>query len=263
MTRRDPWDDAGTARRYEWFCARHRRYADANAALVRAARVRGGQSVLDVASGTGRTAEAVLTHLGRDGRVVCVERSDAMRSLGARRVRDARVTWRADLPRAGRVFDRVLCGAAIWQMAPLDRALERLARRVAPEGALCFDVPSAYLGVADAPGGGADPWLTGLCAALAAGRELPRPRPWAPADPDRIDATLRACGLEPRRTEFRRRLTQREFRDWLRLPVLTDRLLAGLGPRERDRAIDRAWRSADPASWRWEAWTIWAAWRKP
>ena len=47
-------------------------------------------------------------------------------------------------------------------MLPLDRTIERLATLVAPGGALCFNIPAAYLLEADEPGGGRDPRLIHL-----------------------------------------------------------------------------------------------------
>src|SRR6185369_7586494 len=108
--------------RYERFCRRHARYQIANDVLVREASIARGQRVLDFGAGTGRTASAALSRLGRDGTVVCVEPAAAMRASGRRRLRDPRVTWRADLPAVstpGDAFDRVLAGAVIWQLDSL------------------------------------------------------------------------------------------------------------------------------------------------
>ncbi len=57
--------------------------------------------------------------LGEDGRVVCVEPFAGMRAEGMRRVTDSRVEWSAILPCARESFERILCGAAIWQLDPL------------------------------------------------------------------------------------------------------------------------------------------------
>ena len=117
------WDHSATAERYERFCRRHARYRRANDVLVREAAIVPGLRVLDFGAGSGRTASAALPRLGRDGTVVCVEPAAAMRAVGRRRLRDSRVTWRADLPDAsthGETFDRVLAGAVIWQLDSLD-----------------------------------------------------------------------------------------------------------------------------------------------
>jgi hypothetical protein len=46
----------------------------------------------------------------------------------------------------------------------------------------------------------------------------------------------------------------------MKLPVLTDSLMAGVAPDDRARRLDAAFREVDPASWRWERWAGWTAW---
>ena len=264
------WDDPLTARAYERFCRRHARYREANRALVAHAALAPGQRVLDVAAGTGRTAEAALSFLGPSGRLLCVEPARAMRERGARRIRDSRVCWSASLPEdepgaASGAFDRVLCGAAVWQIVPLHRTIERLAALVAPDGALCFNIPAAYLLEADDPGGGLDPRLLQLPSFVerppgtvpatdALGSRLP--------SADAIDGLLFAAGLRVDRWSVSARLTQAAYRDWLKIPVVSDGLLPGLPPTERDRRLDAAYARADRRSWRWERWIGWTAWRQ-
>jgi SAM-dependent methyltransferase len=254
------WDDPRTARYYEAFCARHPRYLAANTALVARAALGPGQCVLDVAAGLGGTAEAALPWLHRQGTLLCVEPAGAMRALGEARLCDRRVAWTARLPEPPARFDRVLCGAAIWQLVPLATTVMRLATLLAPGGALCFNVPSLYLGEPDAPGGGRDPYLLELPALLAGGATTDG----APAErvPDAagFDAILEEAGLRPERTTARFRLGQAAYRDWLKIPLMTNRLLPDLDPDARARRIDEAYARVEAASWRWEAWTTWTAW---
>src|SRR5215471_1072407 len=148
------WNDPETAAYYEAFCRRHSRYARANAALIAHARIAPGMRLLDFAAGTGRTAEAALRRLGESGSVLCVEPFFGMRAEGMRRITDSRVQWSASLPEASESFDRVLCGAAIWQMDSLCETFRTLAALLRPGGALCFNIPAAYLLEAEEPGGG-------------------------------------------------------------------------------------------------------------
>jgi SAM-dependent methyltransferase len=254
------WDDPRTARYYEAFCARHPRYLEANAVLVDRAGLRPGQRVLDVAAGLGGTAAAALPWLHRQGTILCVEPAGAMRAAGAACVRDRRVAWTGELPSPPARFDRILCGAAIWQMLSLPATLARLAALLAPRGALCFNVPSLYLGEPDEPGGGRDPLLLELPALLADGRVACAPAGDPPPGAAAIDAMLAEAGLAARRTTTRLSFTQEAYRDWLKIPVLTNALLPDLDPDGRARRIDEAYARVDPASWRWEAWTIWTAW---
>jgi hypothetical protein len=175
-----------------------------------------------------------------------------MREAGQERLADRRVSWTEELPGCG-AFDRVLCGAAIWQLE-----IAPLAALVAPGGALCFTIPALYLGEGEEPGGGEDPLLVGLYARLAGGR-VPQAQAGGPL-PD-VESELAAAGLRPERWGFRRRITQAELRDWLAIPPLTDALLRELEPDERLHALDEAYEYVDEASWRWERWHGWTAWR--
>jgi SAM-dependent methyltransferase len=252
------WDNPKIARYYEAFCGRHDRYQKANATLVREADLKPGQRVLDLGAGTGRTAEAALPFLGPQGMIVCVEPSSPMRVVGKTRLRDSRVRWSPKCSGETVAFDRILCGASIWQLTPLDRTFQWLARLLSPDGALCFNIPSLYLGEPDQPGGGRDPLLLELPALLARGRHaatagIPLP------DADGVEARLSQVGLRPRRWTFRVRFTQAAYRDWLKLPVVTDWMLGDVDADERARNIDEAFSRVDPASWRWERWTGWTA----
>jgi len=261
------WDDDYTPRAYEAFCRRHRRYRTANATLVAHAALEPGQRVLDVAAGTGRTAEAALVCLGDRGSVSCVEPSIAMRARGAARLAGRGITWLEVIPSDGTRFERVLCGAAIWQIGRLETAIATLSALVAPGGALVFNIPAQYVQEPDPPGGGRDPWLVELPTLVDRSGTTATPD-WAPTDfsslPPSRDDILRylvRAGLRPREWEFEVRLSQAAYRDWLKIPPVSEGLLRGLPPVERARRLDEAFGRSDPRSWRRERWLGWTAWR--
>ncbi len=251
------WDHPETARYYERFCRRHQRYRVANAALAAHAEIHREAQVLDLAAGTGRTAEAALRYLGPRGRVTCLEPARAMRDAGSQRLHHPRLDWVADWP--DRRFDRVLCGAAIWQMTPLEETFRRVAGLLAARGLFAFNIPALYLGRPDASGGGRDPNLLELPGLVAAGC-IPAAEVRCPLSTQDVDAALAAAGFQAERWYLRHRFTQGAFRDWLKIPVLTDALLPNLDAAARAQHIEQAYRSADPLSWRWEAWCGWTAW---
>ena len=262
------WDDARTARAYERFCRRHRRYRIANDALVAHAALAPGQRVLDVGAGTGRTAESVLPHIGESGAILCVEPARAMREAAAARLGDRHITWTSSLPEAGvPAFDRVVCGAAIWQLLPLGSTFRRLAEMIAPGGALVFNIPAQYLLEPDRPGGGRDPRLLELLAlverpaSIAGRKEIVDPEMGLPHGADEVDRLLAATGFRVERWSFEIRLTQAAYRDWLKIPPVSEGLFGDLAPGERERRLDVAYTRADHGSWRWERWLGWTAWR--
>lgn len=261
MTPSPTWDDPETARAYQAFAAGHDRYRAVNAALVRAAQIAPSHRVLDVGAGTGGTAATVLERLGAAGRIVCVEPSAAMRRIGRDEVADPRVRWRSCLPPPGPTFDRVLCGASIWLLGALDETLRQLMARLAPGGALAFDIPASYVGFSDAPA--VDP--LGAIPAWLAGANLlaPAPLPTATALPDAagVERLLAAAGLRARRWRTRVRLTQVAYRDWLAIPVVSAGMLGGVDATERVRRLDAALTHVDAAAWRWETWLGWTAWK--
>ena len=113
-------------------------------------------------------------------------------------------------------------------------------------------------------GAGADPLLLQLPALLSEGRTHPAAVEFPPPpSAEAMAAMLEAAGLRPVAWSSRHRLRYRAYRDWLKIPVLTDRLLDGLSPRERAARIDAAFRRVDAGSWRWEQWHGWTAWKDP
>ncbi len=259
------WDDPETALWYARFCERHDRYPHASRELAARATLSGGVRVLDVGAGLGHTTEAALALLQEGGSIHAFEPSAAMRALGSARVRDPRVTWIAAEPEHHAPFDRILVGAAIWLMTPLGDTFRRLSSLLAPGGSVSFTIPSLYLLEPDEPGGGDDPGLHQLAARLAtpAGPATPEPADAALVLPDAagLEALMQACGLRPERWSFRHRLTQAEYADWLKLPVLTERLLPDLSAAERAARIDAVSSTLDANSWKWEGWTGWTAWK--
>jgi len=255
------WDDPETAEYYEAFCARHTRYIHANTELIAHAHLSPDMSVLDLAAGTGRTAEAALEFLGDDGKVSCVEPHAGMRTEGMRRLPDHRVEWSAVLPKPPQSFDRILCGAAIWQLHPLPETFRVLASLLRPAGALAFNIPALYLMEPDEPGGGSDPLLLSLPPLLfesSAGEPI---QSQDPLSSTRIDTWLYAAGFRTQSWSFSQRLTQAAYADWLKIPVLTDHMLNGLTPKAIAQRIDEAMESLDCSSWKWERWRGWTAWK--
>lgn len=108
--------------------------------LVDCARVRPGQSVLDVACGTGVVARAARDVVGLGGRVVGVDLNPAMLEV-ARSTRPD-LEWvhgdAEDLPFPDAEFAVALCQSALFFFADPDRAVAEMARVVASGGVVAL-----------------------------------------------------------------------------------------------------------------------------
>lgn len=110
--------------------------------LVRAAGVRPGQSVLDVACGTGVVAREAARLMQGRGRVVGLDVNAGMLAV-ARRVSPDLEWVEADavaLPFPDRSFDVVLCQAGLMFVPDPGHALREMARVAAPEGTVAVQV---------------------------------------------------------------------------------------------------------------------------
>jgi len=250
------WDHPETAHAYETFCQRHNRYQTANQALIAAAMLLPGHRILDVAAGTGRTASLACETMG-SCEMVCLEPALAMREIGQARLPQAR--WVAEWPRDEK-FDRILCGAAIWQFFPLQDVFTHIFSALREGGAFAFNIPIQYLMQPDEPGAGEDPWLTQMMGYIADGLQAEYRDSAVPGEAD-IEDMLKNAGFLSVGWGFRAKLSQEEYRDWLKIPVLTDALLESFSAAERATRIDAAYARCDATSWRWEAWRGWTAWK--
>jgi ubiquinone/menaquinone biosynthesis C-methylase UbiE len=113
--------------------------------LVNAAGVGPGQTVLDVACGTGIVARTAADVVGKRGRVVGVDVNEAMLAV-ARRVRPD-LEWQqgdvADLPFPDGEFDAALCQMALMFFPDRARALREMRRVVTAGGIVAVLVPGA------------------------------------------------------------------------------------------------------------------------
>ena len=117
-------------------------FADWAPAIVDAAEVRPGQTVLDVACGTGVVAREAADRLQGRGRVVGLDLNEAMLVV-ARRLRSD-IQWiQGDvgaLPVGDEAFDVVLCQAALMFFPDPARALREMARVTKPDGTVAVQV---------------------------------------------------------------------------------------------------------------------------
>ena len=161
--------------------------------LVEAAGVDAGQSVLDVACGTGVVAREAADRMGGHGSVVGLDLNDAMLTV-ARRLRPD-IEWRqgdaADLPFGDAAFDTVLCQSALMFFPDRAQAVREMARVARPGGTVAVQVwgslqsQPAYGPFVEVAARHAGPEAVNLLGAY-----------WVLGDLDLVSALFEAAGLE-------------------------------------------------------------------
>lgn len=162
--------------------------------LLGCARVRGGQSVLDVACGTGVVARTARDVAGPGGRVVGVDLNPAMLEVA----REARpdLEWvqgdAEDLPFGDAEFDVALCQSALFFFADPGRAVAEMARVVSTGGVVALQT---YAPLTEQPAYG--PFVE-----LVARHAGPEARTllgtyWSQGDVDGLLGLTSAAGLSP------------------------------------------------------------------
>lgn len=148
--RPSPWHDWFTAAAYEAYVQKYGVYDWLNGHLAEVAQLDDARRVLDLACGTGATARGCLPYLGRDAELVGVDHSPQMVETARTQVEDPRCEFfvggacelsrRVDGP-----FDRVVCGAAFWQLPEPARVLDELAVLTERDALLALNVPASQL----------------------------------------------------------------------------------------------------------------------
>lgn len=168
--------------------------------LVEAAGVGPGQSILDVACGTGVVARAAADRIGATGRVVGLDINEGMLVV-ARRLRP-NIDWKhgdaADLPFPDASFDVVLCQASLMFFPDRARALREMARVVTAGGTVAVQVwaslesQPSYGTFIDVAAHHAGPEAIDLLSSY-----------WVLGDLDLVAALFEAAGLEVTATRTR------------------------------------------------------------
>jgi ubiquinone/menaquinone biosynthesis C-methylase UbiE len=155
--------------------------------------VMSGDSVLDVACGTGIVARTAKERVGTRGRVVGVDLNQAMLTVAERvcpdvELRQADVTA---LPFDDATFDAVLCQMALMFFPDRVAAIAEMGRVVKADGSVVIMVPSsldaqpAYQRLVSLAARHAGPDAVAMLSAY-----------WACGDLDELLATVRAAGLD-------------------------------------------------------------------
>ena len=264
----DSWDSAENAWRYAEFARAHTTYQQTSRDVVGLACPAADATVVDLASGTGITTEAILPVLGENGRVIAVDASKAMLAAARLVIHDERVRWLhspAELLDDGAVagVDAVVCNSAIWQ-TDVQVTAAAVRHVLHPGGRFVFNLGAAMLadhGLDDQP----DPLMDAMKAIAA------RDYGWAPVAPGNtgtrqqelseawLRQVLHEAGFRVDRVQgFTYQTSFEERRAWLSVPVFTARLFGRLPYEQRMAALGQACQRItadhpDPVTSQWVA----------
>lgn len=239
------WDNA---ERYDRFVREGGIYRALNAACVDVVDVAAARSVLDLACGTGATAEAALARMGRDAELVGVDASPEMVEVARTNVPDPRarfaVAAAADVAEVTPgPFDAALCNAAFWQFPSAGAVLRAVVALLAPGARFVFNVPCERLR-------GHRPTIHAFQAALA--REIerrtgaPMPTTATSIDPAVLERAIDDAGLAlVRRERHVVRTVQRELAELMTLPAMIRPIAPALDEEALEETVEAARRRVD------------------
>lgn len=246
------WNNPLTAQKYDGYAQSYTSYKNTNRDLVAFADIKEGQQVVDLACGTGMTAQAILKKLAHSGHIFAVDSAPAMLQVAKRNVDMPNVSFhlspaeRAHEVVSGRV-DRILCNSAFWQMET-EATLDSIGRLLKGEGLFAFNLPDILSPVCKQPGGSIN--LRALMRQVAADEYGWEFDP-APAQNrsrlhkmsyENIPDLLAEHGFELARHE--RVIYQETFeaaRAFCAIPVMTENTIPGVDYETRLEILDKAY----------------------
>lgn len=244
------WADDRTAEAYGAFCRKHTMYADTSADVVRLAAVGGDQIVVDLACGTGQTTEVVLSKLSGGGIVHSVDSSPAMLRVARAAITDERVLWHEaaaeTLVEVVTTADAVVCNSAIWQ-TDMPATFAAVFSVLRPSGRFVCNIGRQFLMLpfSEEELNPSSASLHDLVQAIAVLEHGHIPRPISRGrllTVDGVAEQLRQAGFEVIDTpEMRYHDTVERQRDWLSIPIFTERIYPDLTITQRRAAVDSAY----------------------
>lgn len=242
------WNDWHNAEIYQAYTQDFPIYRVLNRHLVELAQVECARRVLDLACGSGATAQSCLRRLPSDGELVGVDTSPSMVGVAEATTMDPRARFLvAPAETLGEAvegpFDRVLCNAAFWQLPNRRKVLADLARMMSPGALFAFNLPADRLrGEATET----HPFQTILGRLL----ESRSPETLVPAarqiDEAGLEQRLKSAGFEVQvRERFTYSGTQEELAELMEIPVMLASAAPELSPEGRREALRLARETID------------------
>jgi SAM-dependent methyltransferase len=224
------WNQDTTADAYAAFTRRFPMYGATSRDLARRADLAGSRLVVDLCSGAGATAEAILDLVPPQARVISLDNAAAMQRVGRRILTDPRLTWvtasAEDLgDHVPGLADAVLCNSAIWK-THVPQVFAAVRQILRPGGRFVFNIGGGFAGVRhrDETSAHTGPSLNSLVHQIAARDYGYAPPPVAEGPPklplEAVTECLSTAGMSVLDTEIiAQHSTVAEKKAWLSIPV--------------------------------------------
>jgi ubiquinone/menaquinone biosynthesis C-methylase UbiE len=175
-------------------------FRQSNQRLAESAELRPGLAVLDLAAGTGLTAQAALSTVPEGLQLTLIDASPSMIAVAKEELGDrVQAYYAADAADVAALVphkvDRVLCNLSIWYFKSPEGVMRELRKVLKPTGRLCFTLSGTYFNT----GGGVVSPQWAFMRVLKAKGLIPRGLPEVERLPNQrsIEGTLHGAGFKP------------------------------------------------------------------
>lgn len=141
------WSKSGA--RYVEYSSKFSQYIETSQIIVELAGIAPGQTVVDLACGSGLTAVEIAKKLAGSGRIYCVDFAESMlneaRKIVPPKLAEFIVASAEEL--AGNIpelVDRVIANAAFWQFRDQANVLKSIRNILKPDGKFAFSLPQQF-----------------------------------------------------------------------------------------------------------------------
>ncbi|MBM4402504.1 MAG: methyltransferase domain-containing protein [Candidatus Cloacimonetes bacterium] len=140
------WEDKRVAETYNNYGQQFTMYKLTSEYLVDLVQISPGETIVDLACGTGITTTSALVRIGRTGEIFAIDMSGAMLEKAKLNVRAENIEFiQARSERIARVIPRkvdcVICNSAFWQFPQKEQTLRGIRQILKPEGRFVFNLP--------------------------------------------------------------------------------------------------------------------------
>jgi len=143
------WDTEDNAEAYDEYASNFPMYKETSHDLVSKALIKSGMTVVDLATGTGATTQAIFNLECDNLKVIAVDQAQEMLNKAKEKFVGKNVTYIVSEAEnmASKIYspvDRVVCNSAFWQIKP-KLAFGEIAKILKPSGVFAFNLPDGFL----------------------------------------------------------------------------------------------------------------------